>query len=125
MPAKDGSITEAEFTSQVIDLFRLHGWMVCHIRPAKTAKGWRTPYQGDAGLPDIIASCLGRTVMIELKVGRNKPTRQQREWIDASGGMVAYPGDWEELVRIASFQEGGRHGQTGIVARMESGNRHR
>lgn len=125
MPAKDGSITEAEFTAQVIDLFRLHGWLVCHIRPAKTDKGWRTPYQGDAGLPDIIASCLGTTVMIELKVGRNKPTRQQREWIDASGGLVAYPSDWDELVKIARFHEGGRHGQTSAIKGVESRDRHR
>jgi len=125
MPARDGSITEVEFTAQVIGLFRLHGWLVCHIRPAKTDKGWRTPYQGDAGLPDIIASCLGTTVMIELKVGRNKPTRQQREWIDASGGLVAYPSDWDELVKLARFHKGKCNGQTGIKPRMESGDRHR
>ena len=101
MPRKDGGISEAEFTSQVVQLFQLHGWMVVHIRPAKTAKGYRTAYEGDPGLPDIIASRLGRTILAELKVGKNKPTQEQREWLDASSGYLWYPSDWKQIEAVA------------------------
>lgn len=101
MPAKDGSISEAEFTSQVVRLFSLYGWRVCHIRPAKTAKGWRTAYEGHAGLPDIIAARGGTIIMAELKVGRNKPTADQREWLIASGSPVWRPEDWDTILKVA------------------------
>ena len=101
MPLASGAISEAEFTTQVVQLFQLRGWMVVHIRPAKTARGYRTPYEGDPGLPDIIASRLGRTILAELKVGKNKPTQEQREWLDASGGYLWYPADWEQIQRVA------------------------
>ena len=101
MPRKDGGISEAEFTTQVVQLFRLRGWMVVHIRPAKTAKGYRTPYEGDPGLPDIIASRLGRTILAELKVGRNKPTQEQNYWLQASSGYLWYPEDWSEIEAVA------------------------
>jgi hypothetical protein len=101
MPLKSGAISEAEFTTQVVQLFQLRGWMVVHIRPAKTAKGYRTPYEGDPGLPDIIASRLGRTILAELKVGKNRPTEEQREWLDASSGYLWYPSDWSEIEAVA------------------------
>ena len=101
MPLASGAISEAEFTTQVVQLFQLRGWMVVHIRPAKTARGYRTPYEGDPGLPDIIASRLGRTILAELKVGKNKPTQEQREWLDASGGYLWYPADWEQIQGVA------------------------
>lgn len=105
MPAKDGSISEAEFTSQVVRLFSLYGWKVCHIRPAKTAKGWRTAYEGHAGLPDIIAARGGVIIMAELKVGRNKPTADQREWLEASGSPVWRPEDWDSIVKLVTEGE--------------------
>ena len=101
MPAKDGSITEAEFTSQVVRLFSLYGWKVCHIRPAKTAKGWRTAYEGHAGLPDIIAARGGVIIMAELKVGKNKPTADQVEWLKASNSPVWRPEDWDSILEVA------------------------
>ena len=101
MPAKDGSISEAEFTSAVVALFQLYGWRVCHIRPAKTAKGWRTAYEGHAGLPDIIAARGGVIIMAELKVGRNKPTADQVQWLEASGSPVWRPEDWDNILEIA------------------------
>lgn len=108
MPARDGSISEAEFTSAVVALFQLYGWKVCHIRPAKTAKGWRTAYEGHAGLPDIIAARGGKVIMAELKVGKNKPTADQAEWLKASGSPVWRPEDWDIILTVA--KEGGRRG---------------
>lgn len=105
MPAKDRPISEAEFTSQVVRLFSLYGWKVCHIRPAKTAKGWRTAYEGHAGLPDIIAARGGVIIMAELKVGKNKPTADQREWLEASGSPVWRPEDWDSIVKLVTEGE--------------------
>ena len=105
MPARDGSISEAEFTSQVVRLFSLYGWKVCHIRPAKTARGWRTAYEGHAGLPDIIAARGGVIIMAELKVGKNKPTADQVQWLKASGSPVWRPEDWDSILEIAKEGE--------------------
>ncbi len=47
---------EADFQAQVIDLLHLHGWVVAHFRPARTAKGWITPVAADgAGFLDLLA----------------------------------------------------------------------
>lgn len=105
MPARDGSISEAEFTRQVVLLFSLHGWKVCHIRPAKTARGWRTALEGHKGLPDIIAARGGVIIMAELKVGKNKPTADQAEWLEASGSPVWRPEDWDSIVEVATEGE--------------------
>lgn len=108
MPSKSGGITEAEFTSQVVLLFSLHDWQVCHIRPARTARGWRTALEGHLGLPDIIAARGGKIIMAELKVGKNKPTADQMQWLEASGSPVWRPEDWDTIVLVA--KEGGRRG---------------
>lgn len=100
-------ISEAEFTTQVVQLAQLMGWKVVHFRAAKTGKGWRTAMQGDPGFPDIIAARFGRVVAAELKVGSNKPTPLQREWLSHWGqdAYVWYPTDWRQIEHIFS---GGR-----------------
>ena len=108
MPNSRGGITEAEFTSSVVALFELHGWRVCHVRPARTSRGWRTAYEGHKGLPDIIAARGGKIIMAELKVGKNKPTADQRQWLEASGSPVWRPEDWDTILHVA--REGGRRG---------------
>lgn len=98
---------EAEFTAQVIQYARLHGWRVAHFRPALTAKGWRTPVQGDGkGFPDLVLVRGGEIVFAELKCGKNKPSAEQREWLDElarnAGVRVREwkPEDWPEIERI-------------------------
>lgn len=108
MPNSRGGITEAEFTSSVVALFQLHGWRVCHIRPARTSRGWRTAYEGHAGLPDIIAARGGVVIMAELKVGKGKLSADQVEWLKASGSPVWRPEDWDTILLVA--REGGRRG---------------
>lgn len=97
---------ERSFTRQVIDLARLMGWRVAHFRAALSARGWRTPVQGDGvGFPDLIMVRYQRLIVAELKVGRRRPTPEQHAWIEAfrSAGVAAYiwrPCDWDDIVRI-------------------------
>jgi len=98
------SISEAEFTTQVVKLAQLYGWCVCHIRPAKTGRGWRTAIQGDPGLPDIIAARGGIVVGAELKVGKGKATPAQIRWLKEWGlnGYLWWPRDWDQIEDVFS-----------------------
>ena len=62
---------EEAFLQQVMDFAKIQGWRRAHFRPAKTAKGWRTPVSGDAkGFPDLllIRPRTGHRLVAELKV---------------------------------------------------------
>jgi len=101
-------LSEDEFTDQVIELFQLYGWKVVHFdRARKKNGGWRTPIRGDPGSPDILAARCGKVIHAELKVGRNKPTEDQEQWLHhlGEGAYLWYPCDWETIVMLAS---GGR-----------------
>lgn len=99
-------VTEAEFTSQVLEYAIRLGWMAAHFRTARTNRGWRTAVQGKGkGFPDIIACRGGVQFVAELKVGRNVPTPEQDEWLEvfASCGVATYlwyPKDWPEIERV-------------------------
>lgn len=98
-------MTEREFQSQVVALARILGWRVHHTRPARTASGWRTPIQGDAGWPDLVLLRGSRLVVAELKVGRNRPTAEQAAWLEALNKAIAEvylwtPLDWDEIERL-------------------------
>jgi hypothetical protein len=98
-------ISEEEFLNQVIDLANLHGWRAAHFRPAKTNRGWRTAMQGDKGFPDLVLLKDGKLVVPELKVGRNKTTADQDEWLRRfrECGAIAEvwrPEDWERIKAI-------------------------
>jgi hypothetical protein len=81
-------MTEAEFTSAVIDLAKYRGWLVCHFRPARTVKGWRTPIEGDKGFPDLVLARQGRVIFAELKVGKGALRPEQAAWAEALGNEV-------------------------------------
>lgn len=97
--------SEASFTRQVIQYARLFGWKVVHVRPLRTKTGWKTPVSGDGvGLPDtlLFRPADGRRVAAELKVGSNKPTPAQRQWLAdlAACGFETFlwtPADWGEI----------------------------
>lgn len=95
-------MTEAEFQTRVIDYAILLGWRVAHIRPARTAKGWRTPYIGHTGLPDLILVKHGRVLLAELKSETGKPTLDQQAWITAAGrnGYLWRPRDWSSVQNV-------------------------
>ena len=105
--------SEKDFQATIIQLAKLRGWLVNHIRPAKTSKGWRTPVQGDIGFPDLVLvspPCksgprLGKRIVafIEVKSDRGKLTAEQKKWLDALHDVdwamagVWKPGDTAEV----------------------------
>lgn len=80
------------------------GWKAAHFRPAKTAKGWRTPVAGDGkGFLDWILT-RDRVMAVELKTAKDQLRPDQEEWVEAwkRAGVqviVAWPKDWDLLVQ--------------------------
>lgn len=94
-PKKLPKITEAKFQSQVLQLAKLRGWKVCHFRPAQTARGWRTPMQGDPGFPDLVLARRGTVIFAELKRAGKVPTLDQQGWLnELSGSPKVYAEHW-------------------------------
>lgn len=82
-------MTEAQVQEALVNYCDLRHWPIFHIpnggsRNKKEAKNLKR--QGvRAGVPDLMVpvpkrGCNG--LFIELKVGRNKPTEKQLEWLD-------------------------------------------
>lgn len=92
-------MTERELQDWIAATARLLGWRVCHHRPARTARGWRTAGSYDAeGWPDL---CLvrDRVVFVEVKADRGQLRPQQKIWIEAlrEAGAECHiwkPKDW-------------------------------
>lgn len=101
--------TEAEFTAQVIQLARHHGWRSAHFRPGIDRRGnWQTSVQGDGkGFPDLVL-VRARTkskLAAELKVGSNQVTPEQHAWLQdfEAVGVPAFtwsPADWQEIEKV-------------------------
>lgn len=91
--------TETQFQRTVIEMAKILGWRIAHVRAARTEHGWRTPYEGHSGLPDLILARRGRVILAELKVGDNKPTLDQQAWLSAAGtsGHLWFPADMDEI----------------------------
>ena len=96
------NLSEADFQQRIIDLAQFRGWHVYHARPARTKTGWRTPGQGNSGLPDLILARSGVVLLAELKSQKGKPTREQQGWLAAAGpsGYLWRPSDWTTVVEI-------------------------
>ena len=112
-------ISETAFSSQVFDLLNLFQWRWCHIRPAFSSKGYRTPIQGHdpdgfkgKGLPDIIAvkellSGEVVTLFAELKSEDGKLELAQRRWIEllirtrgSAFTFIWIPSQFEQIVEV-------------------------
>lgn len=88
--------SEKNFQADVEKFARKHGWKVYHTRMSK----------GSAfGFPDLVM-IRGRSLIVaELKVGKNVPTDDQTEWLDAfqAAGVQVYlwrPTDWPSIVEV-------------------------
>lgn len=98
--------TEAGFLEAVIALARLRGWKCFHPRPARTAAGWRTALQGDAGWPDLVLCRPPRLIIAELKTERGRVTPEQDTWLQALALVpdvhvfVFRPHDWPAIEAI-------------------------
>jgi hypothetical protein len=96
--------SENGFQAQVEQLAKLYGWRVAHFRPARTARGWRTPVSGDgAGWPDLILVRGRRIVAAELKGDGGKLRPEQAAWLAAlaEAGVECHtwrPAAWDEIV---------------------------
>lgn len=99
MTALPATLAEADLQRTVIDYALLRGWRVAHFRPARTARGWRTPMEGHPGVPDLIFARGGRVLLAELKRHGKHPTPEQRAWLAALGehGRLWRPSDWDEI----------------------------
>lgn len=73
---------EAEFVTWIINVAQGYGWLVCHFRPARTSKGYRTALQGYPGFPDIVLARKGVVLFIEAKMERGKLSVYQKRWIE-------------------------------------------
>ena len=99
------TLVELDLARQVRDLARQFGWLHVHFRPAKTERGWRTPFSGDAGFPDMVLARRGRVVFVELKRDGRKPEPEQVRWLDhlGAGAAEAYvwtPSDFDRIVEV-------------------------
>lgn len=93
------SMTEQQLADLIIELAGYRGWKVVHFRPARTARGWRTPVQGDSGSPDLLLARRGQVILAELKKERGKMRADQQEWAEAIGAQhrLWRPSDLEQI----------------------------
>jgi hypothetical protein len=106
-------LSEKEFTKQVLNLAKLCGWRSAHFRAAWTRSGKMvTPVQGDAkGFPDLVLVKGERMIVAELKVGRNKPSPEQIDWLAAFEKLPGVavrtwkPKDWPSIVALLTRED--------------------
>jgi hypothetical protein len=102
-----GFATEREFASALYSTSRSHPGLAYQL-------GWRLTYRtlrskgSNPGFPDNVLA-RERVIFAELKVGKNKPTRAQREWLSGLAAARAevylwYPSDLDEIGRILAFR---------------------
>lgn len=106
MTRKAPGMLEAEWQAQVVQLAELYGWGWAHFRPARTARGWRTPVSGPmgAGWPDLVL-VRDRILLVELKRIGGKPRPDQVAVLEAfrAAGAEVYvwtPADFDEAARV-------------------------
>ena len=100
-------MSENDLLKCVLNLAKLYGWRTYHARPAMTAKGYRTPVQGDGkGFPDLVLAKQGRVIFAELKSAKGTLTDAQQEW---RGVLYQYahvwrPTDWNDGTILATLK---------------------
>lgn len=73
------------------------GWLYYHTYDSRGS---------DADFPDTLLTKPGRVLIWELKVGRNKPTQGQRNWLSVLATVPGvetgcyWPRDWETMLAI-------------------------
>lgn len=89
-------MSEAQLQEAVIDAAHLFGWLVHHVKPARTPDGkWLTRIQGDRGFPDLVLARTGEVLFVELKSAKGRVRPEQQEWLDRlPRSLVWRPEDW-------------------------------
>lgn len=100
MNALEPALSEADFQTRIIEYAVLSGWRVCHFRPAKTGRGWRTPIEGHVGLPDLVLARGGKVILAEIKSRHGRLSLDQMAWLEALGpfGRCWRPEAWDQIV---------------------------
>jgi hypothetical protein len=75
-------MSEDQLLGQVLECAAWLGLLVHHCRPARTAKGWRTPIQGTRGFPDLVIAGPGGVIYPETKDATRGLDEDQRQWRD-------------------------------------------
>ncbi len=77
------AVNESDFQKIVINLAKMHGWLVHHPLPSMNKRGiWATHELGDHGFPDLVlAHPSGRVIFAELKSDKGKISPLQSRWI--------------------------------------------
>lgn len=93
--------TEKSFMGAVTRFAQLHGWLVFHVYDSRRCV---------PGYPDLTLAKGERLIFAELKVGKNKVTAEQAQWIIAltKTGAEVYewrPELWEAIERILATGE--------------------
>ena len=96
MSDKPPTITEAQFTRQVVQLARTFQYAVYHTFMSK----W-----SEKGFPDLCLAKAGRLIFAELKSEIGKVSQKQEEWLDVlkAAGAETYiwrPNQFEEVATI-------------------------
>lgn len=106
-----GAQSERDFQAHVIDMAHKLGWWVAWFRPVRVQREggsvyYETPIGADGkGWLDLYMTRGERAVVAELKVGQNKVTPEQQEWIAAhrATGVEVYvwtPQDQHEINEV-------------------------
>jgi len=80
----------------VIELALYAGWLVYHTHDSRRSQ---------AGFPDLCLVRGKRLIFAELKVGKNRVTKEQRRWIEGlrEARQVVYvwtPSDWHAIEQV-------------------------
>jgi hypothetical protein len=79
----DRAVTEDALLREVLAVAKTFGWLAHHTRPAWSAKGYRTPVQGDKGFCDLVLAHPTRGVIfVELKREQGVVTPEQTRWLE-------------------------------------------
>ena len=99
-------VKEADFQKIVINLAKMHGWLVHHPLPSMNKRGiWATHELGDHGFPDLVlAHPTGRVIFAELKSDKGKVSPLQSRWLSVlEQGAVVWVWRPADLDWIASY----------------------
>lgn len=84
-PKRKGStielVTERDWQQTITDTLTMLGYLVCHVFPLQTSKGWKTP-TSIRGWPDITAVGRGHILFVEVKGERTPVTAEQLQVLE-------------------------------------------
>jgi hypothetical protein len=89
-------IDEKDFMAAVIAFAKRQGWLCYHTFNSR---------KSEAGFPDLVLIRADVLLVVELKVGINRPTAPQQSWLEAfrAAGVrtfLWYPKDWPTIVSL-------------------------